>query len=110
VGRSERHSIFPEILLFWGAPIVSTFSFDGPIKLAHCNPKKKIGLVRHPQLIPTPKKVNPTVRFRLESVALNVSHNTWEKNLMQNKMNPTLGWDSTPLLQILMVENNTSHQ
>jgi len=32
--------------------MISTFFCDGPIKLAHCKKKKKkVGVVRHPQLI-----------------------------------------------------------
>jgi len=33
--------------LLWGASIVSFFLSDGPIKLAHCNQKKKTELGRH---------------------------------------------------------------
>ncbi len=49
VGQRERHSIFSQNLLFWGASIVSTF-------FCMCQSHwliatKKIGLVRHSQLI-----------------------------------------------------------
>jgi hypothetical protein len=44
--KGGRHCIFLKNLLFWGAFIISTYFFDGPIA-----GKKKAGLVRHPQLI-----------------------------------------------------------
>ncbi len=38
-----------KIFFLGGASIISTFFCDGPIKITYC--KKKVGLVRHPQLI-----------------------------------------------------------
>jgi hypothetical protein len=48
---------FDRIFYFRGASTVSTFFCNGPIKITHC--KKKVGLMKHPQLI----NINHTKRW-----------------------------------------------
>ncbi len=56
LGQRVRHTIFMQKLLFWGASIVSTlfffvFFWDGLIFQIGSLQKKRVGLVRHPQII-----------------------------------------------------------
>ncbi len=62
-GQNVRQFILPLNLLYLGSFHNFNFFCNVPIKLAHCKKRKKVGLVRHPQLIKMKQNKYPQSLF-----------------------------------------------